>query len=193
MQRAAGLLMLIFASLSSVQAGENILTPMLGTSNWKADDNHTARGNAISFKNSNETSIGFRYLYLLDTGLAVGANSYWYNKDVNTTTEAHNADFFHMHALIEYFPHPTSDISPFFGAGLGVAGVEFSGANLENKSTGGSSIELNAGALFRISKRLGMQIEYKYTQFDLNDNIDGLNTTIDTNANSFLIGWTIHI
>lgn len=193
MQRAIVSFIFILAAASPVSANENILMPMLGISNWSDTENHTARGTSISLNDSKETTLGFRYLYLLDSGFAIGADSYWYNKDVSTTTEAHEVDVLHVHALIEYFLRPTGNVSPFFGAGLGVTGLEFSGVNLEDKSTGGSSIELNAGALFRISKRLGMQVEYKLTLFDADDNIDGLRTNIDTNAHSFLIGWTIHI
>lgn len=192
MQRAIISMVLVLASASTAMANENILTPMLGITDWRDTSGHTARGADISFKNSNETTIGFRYLYLLDSGLAVGVNSYWYEKDISTTAEAHDADIMHIHGLFEYFLRPTGSVSPFFGVGLGVSGIEFSGANLDDKSSGGASIELNAGAIFRISKRLGMQLEYKYTQFEADDNIDGQNTNIDTDVNSLLVGWTIH-
>ena len=99
----------------------------------------------------------------------------------------------HIHALVEYFFNHTADVSPFIGAGLGVSAIGFDGGNLDGDGTGGASVELNVGILFRLSEVIGMQLEYKLTSFEMDENIDGFPASIDTTANSFLVGLTIHI
>jgi len=192
MSRLFYVLMLMIACLP-VHANEHILTPYLGLTNWSNDTGHTARGNPISFRDNTQFTFGFRYLYMFDSGVALGGDAYLYDKDPNNSAQAEDAGVAHFHALVEYFFNHKSDVSPFIGAGLGVSAIGFSGGLLDDDGTGGTSIELNAGVLFRLTERVGMQLEYKYTDFSLDEDIDGLYTNIDTNANSFLVGVTIHL
>lgn len=186
-------LLLLAIFIPQSYADEHILTPLLGTSNWSDNTGHTARGSTLSFRDRNELTKGFRYLYLLDNGFAFGGDIYGYKKDVTTTSQANEAGVVHLHALAEYFFIPRGEVSPFVGVGMGISAIGFSGGILDEEGTGGTSVELNGGVLFRLSEIVGLQVEYKYTRFDIDANIDKLYTNIDTNANSLLLGLTIHI
>ena len=184
---------LLFAIISlPVYAGENILTPMLGITSWSDDTGYTGRGTALDFSDSTQTTLGFRYLYLFDNGVAVGGDVYLYDKDV-IVGQANDAGVIHTHALVEYFFNPKSSIMPFIGLGIGVSAIGFDGGNMDGDGTGGSSYELNGGVLFRLTDVIGVQVEYKYTNFNMDEDIDGFTTKIDTSANSLLLGLTIHI
>ena len=184
---------LIFAILSfPAAAGENILTPMIGITSWSDDTGHIGRGTALNFSDSTQTTLGFRYLYLFDNGVAVGGDFYLYDKDIELG-QANDAGVLHTHALVEYFFNPKSDIMPFIGLGIGISAIGFDGGNMDGDGTGGSSYELNGGVLFRLTDVIGVQVEYKYTDFNMDEDIDGFNTKIDTSANTLLLGLTIHI
>ena len=191
MSRIVYSLLLAIVSLP-VYAGENILTPMLGITSWSDDTGHIGRGTALDFSDSNKTTLGFRYLYLFDNGVAVGGDVYLYDKNV-VVGQANDAGVIHTHALVEYFFNPKSSMMPFIGLGIGVSAIGFDGGNMDGDGTGGSSYELNGGVLFRLTDVIGVQVEYKYTSFNMDEDIDGFNTKIDTSANSLLFGLTIHI
>ena len=66
---------LVLAIISlPVYAGENILTPMLGVTTWSDDTGHIGRGTALDFSDSTQTTLGFRYLYLFDSGVSRWCN-----------------------------------------------------------------------------------------------------------------------
>ena len=174
-------------------AGENILTPMIGFTSWSDDSDHTARGNSLAFKDSNELTLGFRYLYMFDNGVALGGNFYIHDKDVTTTTQANDAGVLHIHGLVEYFFNPRGGISPFIGGGIGVSSIGFDGGNLDGDGIAGASIELNGGVIFKLSDLIGLQVEYKYTDFQMDESIDGFSANIDSSANSLLVGITLHL
>ena len=186
---------LLFISLVSLpaHAGENILTPYIGLTKWSDTSDFTVRGTSLSFDDSAETTFGFRYLYMFDSGLAIGADFYLYRMDVVNPIQADDAGVFHTHALVEYFFMPKESVSPFIGGGIGFSAIGFSGGVLDDDGSAGSSIELNAGVQFRVSQRVGIQLEYKYTNFNMNENIDSLSTKIDSTANSFMLGVSIFI
>lgn len=183
--------MLLFPCTSF--AGENILVPMIGYSNWSDTSGHIARGNTINFEDDNELTLGFKYLYLFDSGFAVGGNFFLYDKNVLTPSQANDSGVVHIHALAEYFFNSKSSVSPFVGVGIGVTGIGFDGGVLDGDGTGGDSIELNGGVLFRVSERVGFQVEYKYVDFDMDENIDGFTTNIESTSQSLLFGVSIHI
>lgn len=188
------LFLIFFVFLSSpVIADEHILTPMFGYSKWSDPAGHTARGSAISFRDKRQTTIGFRYLYLLDNNFAVGGNIYTHELDIATTGQADEAAVAHIHALIEYFFTRMGNASLFAGAGYGVSVIGFTGGNLNEKATAGRSIELNGGVLYRITDIIGVQLEYKYSFFDMEEDIDSLSSNIDSSSNSLLLGLTIHL
>jgi len=174
-------------------AGEHILTPLLGISNWSDNTGHTARGSTLSFRDSNEVTYGFRYLYLLENGFAFGGNAYLYDKDLTASGQANDAGVGHFHALGEYFFNHTEKIAPFVGVGVGFSAIGFTGGVLDDEGTAGLSVELNGGVLFRLSELIGLQLEYKFTSFEMDDEIDNLQTNIDTTASSLLLGLTIHL
>ena len=186
-------LILSFLLPFSVQAGENILVPMIGFSSWSDESGHTARGSAITFEDDNELTFGFKYLYMFDGGFALGGNVYLYDKDVSSIIQANDAGVAHIHALAAYYFNHTGLVSPFVGVGLGVTAIGFDGGILDDEGSGGESIELNGGVLFRMSERVGFQIEYKYVDFDMDEDIDGLRTDIESESHSLLFGVSIHI
>jgi opacity protein-like surface antigen len=188
--RILGILGYLLVSLPAT-AGQNMLTPMLGITHWKEETNHTARGSVLSFVEGNRPTAGIRYLYLFDSGLAVGGDIYWYKKDVVTTTQANEVSVVHTHALVEYFFYPDESVSPFVGGGAGLTTLVFTGGNLDGDRTSGLSFEVNGGVLFHFSEHVGVQFEYKLSQFNLNDNIDGLDAKIDSTASSVMAGLTI--
>jgi len=177
----------------SAQAGENILMPMMGFSNWSDDTGHTAQGVNINFENDNDITFGFKYLYMFDSGFAIGGNAYLYDKDVNTIIQASDAGVLHVHALAEYYFNSSGSVSPYVGAGLGFTAIGFNGGLLDEETTAGESIELNGGILFRVSDTIGINLEYKYTDFDVDEDINGLRTDIDTESHSILVGVSIHL
>ena len=175
-----------------VYAGENILTPMLGITSWSDDTGHIGRGTTLDFTDSNQTTLGFRYLYLFDNGVALGGDFYMYDKDISAG-QANDAGVLHTHALVEYFFNHTSNIMPFIGFGIGVSAIGFDGGNMDGDGTGGSSYEVNGGVLFRLNDLIGVQVEYKYTDFNMDEDIDVFTTNIDSSAHTILLGLTIHI
>jgi len=112
---------------------------------------------------------------------------------VKPTGQANEAAVAHVHALIEYFFMQSAKSSFFIGAGYGFSTIAFSGGNLHEKATGGSSVALNGGFLYRISERIGLQLEYTYTDFEMEEDIDNQPTNIDSSSDSLLLGLTIHI
>ena len=192
MSRILCSLLLVMVSLPAFSE-EHILTPMFGYSKWSDSSGHTARGSGISFGDENRTTFGFRYLFLFDNNIALGANIYSHDLDVTTPGRADNAGIAHVHALAEYFLTLTKQTSIFLGAGYGFSAIGFSGGNLNEKGSGGASYELNGGMLLRLSETFGVQLEYKYTSFDIDANIDSQQTNIDSTSNSFLLGLTIHL
>lgn len=176
-----------------LRAAEHILTPYLGLSEWSANDGHTASGAPLAFRDKNQLTMGFRYLYMFDSGVAIGGNFYFYDMDVSTPAQTDDSAVFHHHFLVEYFFSPGADTSAFIGAGVGASAIAFSGGPLDDEATGGPSYELNAGVLFRLNHRVGLQLEYKYTDFSLDENIDSLFSDIDTNSSHYLLGLTIHL
>lgn len=178
---------------SPVFADEHVLTPLIGYSKWTDSTGHTARGSEISFRDNNRLTTGFRYLYLLDNNFAVGGNIYGYELNTTTADQADDAGVAHLHALIEYFFTSKESSSFFVGAGYGVSAIGFTGGNLNEKATAGNSFELNTGVLYRITDVIGITLEYKFTYFKMEEDIDSQPSNIDSSVHSLLMGLTIHI
>lgn len=180
---------LILTSVSfCAYAGQNILTPMYGVSDWKSNSGHMASGSSIAFASGIRPTGGFRYLYRFDNNVAIGADIYHYTKNVDTVGLANEADVTHTHFLGEYFFQPQETISAFAGGGFGLTNLRFKGGALDDKRSSGASIELNAGMVFRLSDLLSIQFEYKLSNFNADENINGATTNVDTTASSMLMG-----
>ena len=186
-------LALAFLTPFSAQAAEHVLMPMVGATSWSDDTGHTARGSAIAFEDDNNPTLGFKYLYMYDSGFAWGGNIYVYNKDVVTAGQADDANVSHVHALAEYYFNSKGTVSPFVGAGIGITGITFNEGVLDEESTSGGSVELNGGIKFRVSESFSLQLEYKYTNFDVDEDIDSLNTNIDTDSQSLMVGVAMEL
>lgn len=186
-------LLAILLLSSPVFAGEHILNPMLGATDWSQDRGHTANGSSISFDSDSPVTHGFKYLYRFDNGLALGGSYIGYTKDVTNTSLAHEAEVGNLSGVIEYYFNPQGNSSPFIGFGLGGMGIAFDGGSLDGHSTSGGSIQLNAGMLFKITEMFGLQFEYQYNTFDVDESIHSNLTNIETYSHSLLIGLTIHL
>ncbi len=191
MRRIVFLTLVLFST--PVFAGEHILNPMLGVTDWSRNSGHTAAGSSLAFNNDNALSLGFKYLYRFDNGLALGGSIMGYRKTVTTSTLAHKAYIVNTNALLEYYFNSQANTSPYLGFGLGGMGIGFDGGTLDADSTAGHSLQLNAGLLHKFSERFGMQVEYQYNTFDVNDDIHSGITKIDTYSHSLVIGLTIHL
>ncbi|UCE88622.1 MAG: porin family protein [Pseudomonadota bacterium] len=185
-------LTLLIATLP-VSAGEHILMPMLGVVDWKDNSGHTVRGTPASFDDGANGSLGFRYSYLFDLGLAIGTDIFAYSRDITPSFRADDTSVVHSHFLAQYYFNRQGTVNPFVGGGLGFAAIAFDGGTLDGKASVGVSAQFNAGVLIRLSQRFGLQVEYKYLDFDIDEDIDGLRTDIDTSANTLFLGMTIHI
>jgi len=191
MERFTLLALLLFSSPAF--AGEHILNPMLGATDWSRNSGHTANGSSFAFDNDTSVTLGFKYLYRFDNGLAIGGSLMSYRKNVTNKSLAHKAYITNMSGVIEYYFNSKGNNSPYIGFGLGGMGIGFDGGSLDGDSTGGSSIQLNAGMLYKFSDRFGLQFEYQYNTFDVNDDIHSNVTNIETYSHSLLIGLTIHL
>ncbi len=185
------ILVLTMLTPFSVQAGEHHLVPMVGFTNWSDESGHTARATPITFEDDSNFVLGFKYLYMLDNGFAFGADTYLYKKDVASPVTISDAGVSHFHALVQYYFNSKESISPFIGAGFGFTGIAFNGGLLDDESSSGLSYELNGGVLFRITDLIGVQVEYKFTDFDVDDSINGFRTDINTDSHSLLFGVAI--
>jgi opacity protein-like surface antigen len=177
----------------TAQAGQHLIVPTLGVTSWSDETGHLARGTTLNFEDDNSLTLGAKYLYMFDSGIALGGNAYFYGKDVLNPVQADDAGVVHVHGLVEYIFTPGSDVMPFIGLGIGFSSIGFSGGVLDDESSAGESYELNGGVIFKLSETIGIQLEYKYIDFDIDDDIDGLNTEINTDAHSFLLGVSIHL
>ena len=191
MERLTLLAILLFSS--PVFAGEHILNPMIGVTDWSRNTGHTANGTSFDFDNDSPLSLGFKYLYRFDNGLAIGGSILGYRKDITNKTLAHTANIANVNGLVEYYFNSKGASSPYIGFGLGGMGIGFDGGTLDGDSTGGRSFQLNAGMLFKLTETFGMQFEYQYNTFDVDDSIHSNYTNIDTYSHSLLIGLTIHL
>lgn len=178
---------------SPVYAGEHILNPVLGATDWSQNTGHRANAGTLSFDNDVALTHGFKYLYRFDNGLAIGGGYIGYTKDVTTTTLAHEASVGTFVGVVQYYFNSTGTTSPFIGFGLGGTGIAFDGGSLDGDSSAGANIQLNAGMLFKLSETFGMQFEYQYNTFDVDESIHNNITDIETYSHSLLLGLTIHL
>ncbi len=181
-----------FYSLAG-HAGENILVPMVGMVDWSSTQGHRVRGSDISFSSGSEGSAGFKYLYLFDFGLAVGGNLFTYTKEVREKNLAEDSVFIHNHVLLSYFFNQKGDLKPYVGVGTGYVFNRFRNGTLDLESSLGNSSELNLGFLWSFSRRVGLQLEYKYVNFNLKKEIDNYGTKIKSNAHTLFLGVSVHI
>ncbi|MFO7602737.1 MAG: outer membrane beta-barrel protein [Gammaproteobacteria bacterium] len=191
MERFILLALMLFSA--PVMAGEHLLNPMLGVTDWSRNNGHSINGGTINFDNDAPLTLGFKYLYRFDNGLALGGSYSGYSKDVSNTAVAHEADVANVHGVLQYYFTPQAPSSAYLGVGLGGMGMTFDGGSLDGHSTAGTSLQLNAGMLFKLAERYGLQFEYQYNSFDVDESIHSNITRIETYSHSLLVGVTIHL
>lgn len=106
------------------------------------------------------------------TGIALGIEYVQYENDVTGTgTSARSA--MNTTAILvngkKYF-RPTEAMSPYLGAGIGAAVIDFSG-NLITGSAGGLAVQIVGGFEFRWDK-VGLYTEFKYLYAEAQDDFN---------------------
>lgn len=180
--------------ISSSIAGEHLIQPKLGFINWTDNGPHRVRSNTFTFDNDISTASGFKYAYRLDNGFAFGGELYGYEKDyTHSNGNRGSADIGHFYATAEYYFNNDGSIKPFIGGGLGWAGIDFSGA-IKHDTSGGSSVEFNAGVEFSINKRFSITVEGKYFTLDIDDDYyNNEEADIKSDGYGTFVGFTIKI
>jgi len=190
----------IFSCSATVIAGEHILVPKIGMVDRNDNINHRANNDSFDFDDDTVLGHNFTYLYRLDNGFAFGAEIFGYQNDIVTTAN-NNGDVIttHIYGVIEKIFNTEGDIKPFVGAGLGAVSMLFD-ANINGEIDDGYgdvaiglSYELYAGVEFELSNKLGLIVEYKYFDLDLNDDIGDKNIDIESDGSAIFVGVAIHL
>jgi len=193
-------LLYISSSNTNILAGEHILIPKIGTVSWSENTNHKIQNNSFDFEDETVESFGFTYLYEYDNGFAVGADVFSYGKDI-VTTENNNGDanISHIYGVAEKFFNNDSAFRPYIGVGLGFASIKFD-ANINGNIADDYddyasylSYEIYTGIEFQFNNSVGLMLEYKYFNLDINDDINGRNVNLKSNGDAFFVGISIHL
>lgn len=195
---------LVFVALlgyaHSVAAGEHVLIPKFGVVERDDHTNHRVDNNTFDFDDDRVASLGFTYLYRLDNGFAFGGEVFGYeNEIISTANNDGDARTGHIYGVVEKYFNPQGSVQPFLGVGLGLVSVGFD-ANVNGDipddfgdQATGLSYELFAGAEFKLSGNIGLRLEYKYFDFEVDDDIDDRNIEIESDGHAIFVGVTIHI
>ncbi len=185
---------------AAVQAGEHILIPKIGVVDRNDNINHSANNDSFDLDDELVASAGFTYLYRLDNGFAVGAEVFGYENDIVTTIN-NNGDVTtsHVYGIVEKTFNIEGNVKPYVGAGLGFVSMKFDGhINGEidddsNDFAAGLSYEIFAGTEIKINDRVGVRVEYKYYDFDVDDDIGDKNFNIESDGSAVFVGVAIHL
>jgi len=183
-----------------VSAQEQILIPKFGVVERNDNANHLVNNNSFDFDDDIVAAPGFTYLYKMDNGVAFGAEFFGYENEIITTaTNDGDATTKHIYGVVEKFFNTEGTVKPFIGVGVGFVSVSFdanvNGAisdDFEDNATD-LSYELIAGAEFEINKDIGMTVEYKYFDFEVDDDIDDRNIEIESDGHGLFVGVAIHL
>jgi len=194
--------LLIFQTSYSavVQAGEHILIPKVGIVDRSDNTNLRANNDNFELEDDLVISPGFTYLYRLDNGFAFGAETFSYKNDI--VTRANNdgdVTTSHLYAVVEKMFNIDGDIKPYVGVGLGFVSMKFNGhinGDVDDDNfdfASGLSYELLAGTEFKITDRFGVTVEYKYFDYDINDDIGNKDFNVESDGSALFVGFAIHI
>ncbi len=194
------LLFVIFSHSAIATAGEHILIPKLGFVDRDENTNHLVDTNRFDIEDDIVVSTGFTYLYQLDNGFAFGAEVFGYKNDIVTTTDNHGDIITtHLYGVIEKIFNTKGEFKPFIGFGLGAATMIFN-ATINGEIDDdyvdfatGFSYEIFTGAEVKINDKIGLMVEYKYFDLDINDDIGNKDINIETDGHAIFAGIAIHL
>ena len=192
--------LLICSINTTVSAGEHILIPKIGIIDWNDNSNHKVDNSTFDFDDKEVVSPGLSYLYKFNNGYSVGGEIYSYEKDIITTTNnSGNSNITQAYGIAEKFFNNDGAIKPFIGVGLGFASIKFD-ANINGEIADDYddyatylSYEFFAGVEFQFNERIGLMLEYKYFDLDIDDNISRKNINVKSNGDAFFVGVSIHL
>jgi len=192
----------LFVSLSNsiVFAGEHVLIPKIGIVDWSDNSNHKVQNNTFDFDDDKSASLGFTYLYEFDNGFSVGGEVFSYKKDIVTTTNnSGDSDASHFYAIAQKIFSNDSVLRPFIGVGLGFASIKFD-ANINGEIADDYddiasyfSYEIFTGVEYQFNDSIGLVLEYKYFNLDIDDDIAGKNINVKSDGDAFFVGVSIHL
>lgn len=195
------LLFLIFnTQIAQVLAQEHIIIPKFGAVKLSNNTNHLVDNSSFDFKDNGVVSLGVTYLYKIDNGLAFGVELFGYEEDIVTTeNNSGDATIGHLYGVMEKFFNTGGSVMPYLGVGLGLASVGFD-ANVNGDISDnnediaiGLSYELFLGSEFKISKLVGVTLEYKYFDFDIDDDIDDRDVEFESDGHTVFVGVALHL
>jgi len=195
------ILLFLFNSNSAiVSAAEHILIPKFGVVERNDNTNHHVGNNSFDLDDDIVSAPGFTYLYKLDNGIAFGAEFFGYeNEIISTANNDGDATTGHIYGIVEKLFNAEGTVKPFIGMGLGMVSINFD-ANINGEISDdyednavGLSYEIFAGAEFEINKDIGMTVEYKYFNFEVDDDIDDRDIEVESDGHALFVGVAIHI
>lgn len=193
-------LLLILSSIaSSVLAQEHVIIPRFGAIERNDNTNHRVDNDRFDFDNDAVVSIGVTYLYKMETGYAFGLDIFGYDNEVITTTNTGgDVTTAHIYGVVQKFFNKGGPIKPYIGIGVGLVTMSFDAnvngelANDFEDNAVGLSYEIILGSEFEISKKVGLMVEYKYFDFNVDDDIDARNVMIESDGHALFVGVAMH-
>ena len=191
--------LILMTQITQLQAAEHMIVPKFGVVNRGDNTNHHVDNNSFNFDDDSVVSLGVTYLYRMDNGYAFGADFYGYeNKIITTANNNGDAKTGHLYGVFQKYINSDGTIQPYIGVGIGLVSVSFdaniSGAisdDFEDNAIG-LSYEVILGSEFSISKNLGVILEYKYFDFNVDDDIADRNVEIESDGQAVFVGASIH-
>ena len=182
------------------QSAEHILISKLGVVDRNDNVDYTANADRFDFDDDLVASLGFTYLYMLDNGVAFGVETFTYKNDiVSTSINDGDATTTHLYGIVEKIFNTGGAFKPFIGLGLGVTSVSINGhlnGDVDddyNDFAAGLSYQVFAGAEVKINERFGVTVEYKYFDFEIDDDIGNKNINIEGDGSALFVGLAIHL
>lgn len=135
-------------------------------------DRQTIDNVSVIIDDSASSVFGLELEWRQTSGLAFGLEYVQYENDVTRTGFSARSTMETMAILgnIKKYFRPTSTVNPYIGAGIGAAGIDFSG-NLITGSAGGLAAQAMTGVEFRWNK-VGLYTELKYLYAEAEDDFN---------------------
>jgi len=190
---------IVMSQATALQAAEHIVTPKFGGVKLGEYNNHRVDNNNFDFNDDQVFALGVTYLYKMDQGYAFGADVYGYtNKIVTTANNNGDATTAHIYGVFQKYFNTGGTVQPYVGVGLGLASVSFDAkvngdiSDGNNDHATGLSYEVILGSEFAINKDIGVVVEYKYFDFNIDDDIDGRDIKIESDGHALMVGASMH-
>jgi len=199
-QKYAILFFIFISNTSVVIAGEHILVPKFGAVERNDNSNHSVDNNSFDLDDDVVAGLGFTYLYKLDDGVALGVDTFWYENEIIKTIN-NNGDVTtgHVYGIVEKIFNLGGNIKPFIGVGIGMVSMSFD-ASVNGKigddyedTLVGLSYEIFVGTEVEVSKKIGVTVEYKYFDFEVDNDIDDREIEIESDGHALFMGVAIHL